>query len=159
MKMKKLIAAALSFVMMLGINTAPAFAATSKSASTAITAEVGSGYTVTVPEKIALTSTTTGTGTYTGTIAVNIKGDVAANQTVAATAPTMKDTAGNSVAATFTSTPKTKWSRTDMQGNGTTSNYVVSASLTPAAGPEPRPLPVLWLKSLNHAAMQRRALS
>lgn len=29
----------------------------------------------------------------------------------------------------------------------------------PAAGPEPRPLPVLWLKSLNHAAMQRRALS
>ena len=32
MKMKKLIAAALSFVMMLGINTAPAFAATSKSA-------------------------------------------------------------------------------------------------------------------------------
>lgn len=110
MKMKKLIAAALSFVMMLGINTAPAFAATSKSASTAITAEVGSGYTVTVPEKIALTSTTTGTGTYTGTIAVNIKGDVAANQTVtvAATAPTMKDAAGNSVAATFTSTPKTK---------------------------------------------------
>ena len=79
MKMKKLIAAALSFVMMLGINTAPAFAATSKSASTAITAEVGSGYTVTVPEKIALTSTTTGTGTYTGTIAVNIKGDVASN--------------------------------------------------------------------------------
>lgn len=135
MKMKKLIAAALSFVMMLGINTAPAFAATSKSASTAITAEVGSGYTVTVPEKIALTSTTTGTGTYTGTIAVNIKGDVAANQTVtvAGTAPTMKDTAGNSVAATFTSTPKTKWSRTDMQGNGTTSNYVVSASLTPGS--------------------------
>ena len=117
MKMKKLIAAALSFVMMLGINTAPAFAATSKSASTAITAEVGSGYTVTVPEKIALTSTTAGTGTYTGTIAVNIKGD----------------TAGNSVAATFTSTPKTKWSRTDMQGNGTTSNYVVSASLTPGS--------------------------
>ena len=110
MKLKKLTAAALSFVMMLGINTAPAFAATSKSASTAITAEVGSGYTVTVPEKIALTSTTTGTGSYTGTIAVNIKGDVAANQTVtvAATAPTMKDTAGNSVAATFTSTPKTK---------------------------------------------------
>lgn len=64
MKLKKLTAAALSFVMMLGINTAPAFAATSKSASTAITAEVGSGYTVTVPEKIALTSTTTGTGTY-----------------------------------------------------------------------------------------------
>lgn len=60
---------------------------------------------------------------------------VAANQTVtvAATAPTMKDTAGNSVAATFTSTPKTKWSRTDMQGNGTTSNYVVSASLTPGS--------------------------
>jgi hypothetical protein len=135
MKLKKLTAAVLSFVMMLGINTAPAFAATSKSASTAITAEVGSGYTVTVPEKIALTSTTTGTGTYTGTIAVNIKGDVAANQTVtvAATAPTMKDTAGNSVAATFTSTPKTKWSRTDMQGNGTTSNYVVSASLTPGS--------------------------
>lgn len=51
MKLKKLTAAALSFVMMLGINTAPAFAATSKSASTAITAEVGSGYTVTVPEK------------------------------------------------------------------------------------------------------------
>lgn len=51
MKLKKLTAAALSFVMMLGINTVPAFAATSKSASTAITAEVGSGYTVTVPEK------------------------------------------------------------------------------------------------------------
>ena len=33
MKLKKLTAAALSFVMMLGINTAPAFAATSKSAS------------------------------------------------------------------------------------------------------------------------------
>ena len=46
MKMKKLIAAALSFVMMLGINTAPAFAATSKSASTAITAEVGAGDTL-----------------------------------------------------------------------------------------------------------------
>ena len=69
MKLKKLAAAALSFVMMLGINTAPAFAATSKSASTAITAEVGSGYTVTVPEKIALTSTTTGTGNGCGNCA------------------------------------------------------------------------------------------
>lgn len=135
MKMKKLIAAALSFVMMLGINTAPVFAATSKSASTAITAEVGSGYTVTVPENRADQHDYRNRHVY-GYDCCQHQGDVAANQTVtvAATAPTMKDTAGNSVAATFTSTPKTKWSRTDMQGNGTTSNYVVSASLTPAAG-------------------------
>lgn len=136
MKNSRLFASVLAVLMSLSVAAVPSYAATgTKSASTALIAEVSSGYTITVPESVTLTSSSSGSGTYTGTIPVNIKGDVAVTEAVAvsASAPTMKNTSNESVAGKFTGTPKTQWSRTDMANSGTTSNYTVSATLTPGS--------------------------
>ena len=123
MKLKKLTAAALSFVMMLGINTAPAFAATSKSASTA--------YTLTVPEEITL-SGTDGTGIKTGTISVTLTGDIPLKGTVQVKTTATPLQAKGSVDVPMTiATPKVEWNRTEMLGDGTSSDYSVSAVLAP----------------------------
>lgn len=135
MKLKKLAVIALSALIALSASVMPVMAATNtKSASTALTADVSSGYSITVPESVTMTSTSSGAGTYTGTIPVNIKGDIATVESVVltASAPTMTTT-GGSVKGSFSSTPKTKWTRTDMANSGTTSNYVVKATLTPGS--------------------------
>ena len=134
MRIKKFIASILAAMMTLSVRAMPALAA-DKSASTALTADVSSGYSITVPESVTMTSTTTGAGTYTGTIGVNIKGDIATVESVilTASAPTMTTTSGESVKGSFSSMPKTKWTRTDMANSGTTSNYIVKATLTPGS--------------------------
>ena len=140
MKLRKIKTLALAMVMVLGAFTMPAYA-DSKTATTAVKAEVGSNYVITVPESVTLTSASGGTGTYTGSISVNIKGDIGANQTVTltATAPTMTEKASKTTAAgafAANPAPKTKWTRADLTANhnaGTTTTYTVSASLTPGS--------------------------
>lgn len=131
MKLRKIQALALAMVMTLGAFAMPAYA-DSKTATTAIKAEIDANYVITVPESVTLTNSSGGTGTYTGSISVNIKGDIATNQTVtlAATATAMTSTSG-SAAVTFTSVPKTEWNRTDLLNSGTTADYKVQATLTP----------------------------
>ena len=101
-------------------------------ATTALVADVTSGYTITVPETVALSKSTDGSGTYTGTIPVNLKGSVGSNEkvTVTTTVTDMTDASGTKAPVTFTAKPKTVWSYSDLLNGGTTSNYVVSATLT-----------------------------
>lgn len=140
MKLRKIQALALAMVMSLGAFAMPAYA-DSKTATTAIKAEVDANYVITVPESVTLTNASGGTGTYTGSISVNIKGDIATNQTVtlAATAPTMTEKVSKATAAGSFATnpaPKTKWTRADLTANnnaGTSTTYTVSASLTPGS--------------------------
>lgn len=136
MRLKRFVTSAFATLMALNISIMPVMAATNtKSASTALTAEVSSGYSITVPESVTLTSTASGAGTYTGTIPVNIKGDISTVESVvlSASAPTMTTTSSESVKGSFSSMPKTKWTRTDMANSGTTSNYIVKATLTPGS--------------------------
>lgn len=140
MKLRKIKSLVLAVVMALGVCSAPAFA-DSKTATTAVKAEVGSNYVITVPESVTLTNTSGGTGTYSGSISVNIKGDIGTTQsvTLAATAPTMTEkTSKATVTGAFASSPapKSKWTRADLMANnntGTTTSFSVSASLTPGS--------------------------
>ena len=80
-----------------------------------------------------LTNNKGGSGTYTGTIPVNVKGDIGEGQsvTVTSTAPIMKCSGSKNVTASFNGTPKKSWSRMETSGQGTTDNYGLSAVLTP----------------------------
>ena len=121
---KKVLAALLAIC----FNTGTALAEVDKTATTALVADVTSGYTITVPETVALSKSTDGSGTYTGTIPVNLKGSVGSNEKVTVT--DMTDASGTKAPVTFTAKPKTVWSYSDLLNGGTTSNYVVSATLT-----------------------------
>ena len=117
------------------LNTGTALAEVDKTATTALVADVTSGYTITVPETVALSKSTDGSGTYTGTIPVNLKGSVGSNEKVTVTTTVtdmtdMTDASGTKAPVTFTAKPKTVWSYSDLLNGGTTSNYVVSATLT-----------------------------
>lgn len=134
MKLNKFLSAAVACAMAMSVCATSAFAADVSSGSTTINATVTGGYTITVPQTVTMTGAA-GTGEKTATIAVNVKGDIAENQvvTVKTTAPTMKCTGSKDVTATVTA-PKTTWNRADVIANanaGTTSNYTVSATLTP----------------------------
>lgn len=107
-----------------------AFAATS--GSTKVNATVTPSYTLTVPESITLTNNKGGSGTYTGTIPVNVKGDIPLKRTVQVKTTATPLQAKGSVDVPMTiATPKVEWNRTDMLGNGTSSDYSVSAVLAP----------------------------
>lgn len=114
------------------INTGTALAEVDKTATTALVADVNSGYTITVPETVALSKSTDGSGAYMGTIPVNLKGSVGSSEKVTVTTAIsdMTDAAGATAPVTFTAKPKTVWSYSDLLNGGTTSNYVVSATLT-----------------------------
>ena len=89
---KKVLAALLAIC----FNTGTALAEVDKTATTALVADVTSGYTITVPETVALSKSTDGSGTYTGTIPVNLKGSVGSNEkvTVTTTVTDMTDASG-----------------------------------------------------------------
>lgn len=131
MKLAKAMSMALACAMAATMCATSAFAATS--GSTKVNATVTPSYTLTVPESITLTNVKGGSGTYTGTIPVNVKGDIGEGQsvTVTSTAPIMKCSGSKNVTATFTGTPKKSWSRTETSGTGTTDSYGLSAVLTP----------------------------
>lgn len=134
MKLRKTLSAIVACVMAASVMAVPAFAADAKTGSTQITATVTGDYTLTVPQTVAMTGSA-GTGEKSATVTVNIKGDIAEDKqvTVTTTAPVMKRTGSKDVTATVTA-PKTAWTRTDLLANsnaGTTSNYVVKATLTP----------------------------
>lgn len=131
MKLAKAMSMALACAMAATMCATSAFAATS--GSTKVNATVTPSYTLTVPESITLTNAKGGSGIYTGTIPVNVKGDIGEGQsvTVTSTAPIMKCSGSKNVTATFTGTPKKSWSRTETSGTGTTDNYGLSAVLTP----------------------------
>ena len=103
----------------------------SKDTSTQVTAEVDSFYTLTVPEEITLNGSD-GTGIQTGTIPVTLMGDIPLKGTVRVktTATPLQSKGATDVSMTIT-TPKIEWNRTDMLGNGTSSDYSVSAVLAP----------------------------
>lgn len=144
-KLNKFLSAAVACAMAMSMCATSAFAlgvpghvvegtANTSSGSTNVTATVTGAYTITVPQTVTLTGAD-GTGEKSATIAVNVKGDIAENQvvTVKTTAPTMKCTGAKDVVANVNA-PKTTWTRTDVIANanaGTTSNYTVSATLTP----------------------------
>lgn len=108
-----------------------AWLSASKDTATQVTAEVDSFYTLTVPEEITL-SGTDGTGIKTGTISVTLTGDIPLKGTVRVktTATPLQSKGATDVSMTIT-TPKIEWNRTDMLGNGTSSDYSVSAILAP----------------------------
>lgn len=74
MKLAKAMSMALACAMAATMCATSAFAATS--GSTKVNATVTPSYTLTVPESITLTNNKGGSGTYTGTIPVNVKGDI-----------------------------------------------------------------------------------
>lgn len=77
-------------------------------------------------------SGTDGTGIKTGTISVTLTGDIPLKGTVRVktTATPLQSKGATDVSMTIT-TPKIEWNRTDMLGNGTSSDYSVSAVLAP----------------------------
>lgn len=130
MKRTKFLSAAVACAMAAMMCATSAFAATS--GSTKVNATVAPSYTLTVPESITLTGAKTGTSVYTGTVPVNIKGDIEENAKIVVSASATAMTSGNnSAAVTFTSVPKTEWNRTDLLNSGTTADYKVQATLTP----------------------------
>ena len=88
-------------------------------------------YTLTVPEEITLNGSD-GTGIQTGTIPVTLMGDIPLKGTVRVktTATPLQSKGATDVSMTIT-TSKIEWNRTDMLGNGTSSDYSVSAVLAP----------------------------
>lgn len=103
----------------------------SKDTATQVTAEVDSFYTLTVPEEITL-SGTDGTGIKTGTISVTLTGDIPLKGTVQVKTTATPLQAKGSVDVPMTiATPKVEWNRTEMLGDGTSSDYSVSAVLAP----------------------------
>lgn len=108
-----------------------AWLSASKDTSTQVTAEVDSFYTLTVPEEITLNGSD-GIGIQTGTIPVTLMGDIPLKGTVRVktTATPLQSKGATDVSMTIT-TPKIEWNRTDMLGNGTSSDYSVSAVLAP----------------------------
>lgn len=108
-----------------------AWLSASKDTSTQVTAEVDSFYTLTVPEEITL-SGTDGTGIKTGTISVTLTGDIPLKGTVQVKTTATPLQAKGSVDVPMTiATPKVEWNRTEMLGDGTSSDYSVSAVLAP----------------------------
>ena len=108
-----------------------AWLSASKDTSTQVTAEVDSFYTLTVPEEITLDGSD-GTGIKTGTILVTLAGDIPLKGTVRVktTATPLQSKGATDVSMTIT-TPKIEWYRTEMLGDGTSSDYSVSAVLAP----------------------------
>lgn len=103
----------------------------SKDTATQVTAEVDSFYTLTVPEEITL-SGTDGTGIKTGTISITLTGDIPLKGTVQVKTTATPLQAKGSVDVPMTiATPKVEWNRTEMLGDGTSSDYSVSAVLAP----------------------------
>lgn len=108
-----------------------AWLSASKDTATQVTAEVDSFYTLTVPEEITL-SGTDGTGIKTGTISVTLTGDIPLKGTVQVKTTATPLQAKGSVDVPMTiATPKVEWNRTEMLGDGTSSDYSVSAVLAP----------------------------
>ena len=108
-----------------------AWLSASKDTATQVTAEVDSFYTLTVPEEITL-SGTDGTGIKAGTISVTLTGDIPLKGTVQVKTTATPLQAKGSVDVPMTiATPKVEWNRTEMLGDGTSSDYSVSAVLAP----------------------------
>ena len=108
-----------------------AWLSASKDTATQVTAEVDSFYTLTVPEEITLEGTD-GTGIKTGTIPVTLAGDIPLKGTVQVKTTATPLQAKGSVDVPMTiATPKVEWNRTEMLGDGTSSDYSVSAVLAP----------------------------
>ena len=130
-----------------------AWLSASKDTSTQVTAEVDSFYTLTVPEEITLNGSD-GTGIQTGTIPVTLMGDIPLKGTVQVKTTATPLQAKGSVDVPMTiATPKVEWNRTEMLGDGTSSDYSVSAVLAPGDWTGRRLFARYLLCVLNTAAM------
>ena len=141
MKLKKIMAVALSCVMALSLCCISAFAADQTINSSGgvangqvqVTASVASTYTLTVPASVEMTSSGTGTGTYTANIAVKVSGDIGTNQTVKVTptAPTLSLSGGSATKeSTFSASIDKDWDRAEATA-GTPHDFTLTAELTP----------------------------
>ena len=141
MKLKKIMAVALSCVMALSLCCISAFAADQTINSSGgvangqvqVTASVASTYTLTVPASVEMTSSGTGTGTYTAVIGVKVSEDIGANQkvTVAPTAPTLTLSGGTATKdSAFSAIIDKDWDRTETT-NGDSHDFTLTADLTP----------------------------
>lgn len=102
-----------------------------KTAATQITASVESTYTLVVPENISMTGAD-GTGEKSASIPVLLKGDIPEGKAVYVTtdASPMQRT-GSKDAPMSVMASKTQWNRSELLGDGTSSDYSATATLTP----------------------------
>lgn len=102
-----------------------------KTAATQITASVESTYTLVVPENVSMTGED-GTGEKSASIPVLLKGDIPEGKAVYVTtnASPMQRT-GSKDAPMSIMANKTQWNRSELLGDGTSSDYSATATLTP----------------------------
>lgn len=102
-----------------------------KTAATQITASVESTYTLVVPENVSMTGAD-GTGEKSASIPVLLKGDIPEGKAVYVTtdASPMQRT-GSKDAPMSVMASKTQWNRSELLGDGTSSDYSATATLTP----------------------------
>lgn len=102
-----------------------------KTAATQITASVESTYTLVVPENVSMTGED-GTGEKSASIPVLLKGDIPEGKAVYVTtdASPMQRT-GSKDAPMSIMASKTQWNRSELLGDGTSSDYSATATLTP----------------------------
>lgn len=102
-----------------------------KTAATQITASVESTYTLVVPENVSMTGAD-GTGEKSASILVLLKGDIPEGKAVYVTtdASPMQRT-GSKDAPMSVMASKTQWNRSELLGDGTSSDYSATATLTP----------------------------
>lgn len=102
-----------------------------KTATTQITASVESTYTLVVPENVSMTGAD-GTGEKSASIPVLLKGDIPEGKAVYVTtdASPMQRT-GSKDAPMSVMASKTQWNRSELLGDGTSSDYSATATLTP----------------------------
>lgn len=102
-----------------------------KTAATQITASVESTYTLVVPENVSMTGED-GTGEKSASIPVLLKGDIPEGKAVYVTtdASPMQRT-GSKDAPMSVMASKTQWNRSELLGDGTSSDYSATATLTP----------------------------
>lgn len=102
-----------------------------KTAATQITASVESTYTLVVPENVSMTGAD-GTGEKSASIPVLLKGNIPEGKAVYVTtdASPMQRT-GSKDAPMSVMASKTQWNRSELLGDGTSSDYSATATLTP----------------------------
>lgn len=102
-----------------------------KEASTEVKASVESSYTLIVPENVSMTGAD-GTGEKSASIPVLLKGDIPEGKAVYVTtdASPMQRT-GSKDAPMSVMASKTQWNRSELLGDGTSSDYSATATLTP----------------------------
>lgn len=138
MKLKRYISTLCALIVPASLLFMPAYADNLVSVTTKITASVPDTptgtdkYTIIVPSTVTMEESKTKNGVE-ATIPVCIKGNLSSTQkvTVTTSVSDFTRTGSSPVKATLTTPESTDWSADDCTGNGTSRDYIVSATLTP----------------------------